>query len=284
MSLPAVTLTLLLLLVPLGTAVYLALTNWDGLSTKYPFVGLANFRQMFSDPLLWDSIRNNIIWIIVGTLTPLIVGLVLAVMLWSRTWGSLVYRLVFFLPYVLPTVTVAIVWGWIFDPINGWANRFLGDVGLGVLERTWLSDPATVLYSILFAGVWGATGFCVVILFASLQRVDEELVDAARIDGASPPRQLWHVILPQIAPVFITLTTYLLIGGFSVFDLVFVMTEGGPNYESSVLGTYSYQSAFLNNRIGYGTAVALLIALFALPFVIILNRVQRRLSLQGMGA
>ena len=136
----------------------------------------------------------------------------------------------------------------------------------------------------LFAAVWGSTGFCVVILYASLQRVDEELVDAAKIDGANVGRQLWHVTLPQIAPVFMTLLTYLLIGGFSVFDVIFVMTEGGPNYESSVLGTYSYQQAFVNDRIGYGTAVALLIAVFALPLVVILNRIQRRMSLQGMGA
>jgi raffinose/stachyose/melibiose transport system permease protein len=284
MSLPAVSLTLLLIFIPLGYAVYLSLTNWDGLSAHYPFVGLANFRAMFSDPLLWDSIRNNILWIIAGTLAPLVVGLLLAVMLWARTWGAFTYRLVFFLPYILPTVTIGIVWGWMFDPINGWANRLLGDVGLTFFERPWLSDPATVLYAVLFAAVWGSTGFCVVILYAALRRVDVELVDAARIDGANAARQLWHVTLPQIAPVFMTLTTYLLIGGFSVFDVIFVMTQGGPNYESSVLGTYSYQSAFVNDRIGYGTAVALLIAVFALPFVVILNRVQRRMSLQGMGA
>lgn len=284
MSLPVLLMTAVFVLVPLGSAVYLALTSWNGLSHNYPFVGLANIRHMLSDPVLWQSVRDNLIWIVVGTLAPLVIGLVLAVTLWARTLGAFAYRLIFFLPYVLPAVTIGIVWGWIFDPINGWANRLLGDLGLAALERPWLADPATVLYSVLFAAIWGATGFCVVTLFAALQRVDAETVDASRIDGANAAQRLWHVILPQIAPVFLTLTTYLLVGGFSVFDVVFVMTDGGPNHGSSVLGTYAYESAFLNNRIGYGTAVALLIAVFAMPFVIVLNRLQRRLSLQGMGA
>lgn len=284
MSLPAVILTGVFVLFPLGSAIYLAFTSWDGLSANYPFVGLANVREIFHDSTLWAAVKNNLIWIAVGTVTPLVVGLILAVLLWSKTWGATFYRLVFFLPYILPGVTAAIVWGWIFDPISGWANRLLGDVGLQTLERPWLADPSTVVYAILFAAIWGTTGFCVVMLFAALQNVDEDLVDAARIDGASAARRLWHVILPQIAPVFLTLTTYLLVGGFSVFDIVFVMTQGGPNNASNVLGAYSYQEVFTLNRIGYGTAVALLIAIFAIPCVVVLNRVQRHLSEQGLGA
>ena len=284
MCLPVVVLTAIFILFPLGSAVFLAFTSWDGLSANYSFVGLANVRELIHDQVLWSAVKNNLIWIVVGTVTPLVVGLILAVILWSQTWGSTLYRLVFFLPYVLPSVTIGIVWSWVYDPISGWANRLLGDVGLQGLERAWLADPSTVLYAILFAAIWGSTGFCVVVLFAALQSVDDDLVDAARIDGASAARRLWHIILPQIAPVFLTLTTYLLVGGFSVFDVVFVMTQGGPNYASNVLGAYSYQEVFTLNRIGYGTAVALLIAIFAIPFVVALNRLQRHLSDQGLGA
>jgi raffinose/stachyose/melibiose transport system permease protein len=285
MSMPAVVLSLGFILFPLVAAIYLAFTNWNGLSATYgPFTGLANIRGMLHDSVLWAAVVNNLGWIIAGTLTPLLISLILAVLLWANTWGATIYRLVFLLPYIIPSVTIGIVWSWIYDPTNGWANRLLGDVGLGVLERSWLSDPATVLYAILFAAIWGATGFCTVVLSAALQRVNQELIDSSRIDGANGPQRLWHVILPQIAPVFMTLTTYLLIGGFSVFDVIFIMTQGGPDNASNVLGTYAWTQAFINSRIGYGTAIALLIAIFALPFVVILNRVQRRMSLQGLGA
>jgi ABC-type sugar transport system permease subunit len=285
MSMPAVILSVAFILVPLVAAVYLAFTNWNGLSANYgPFTGLANVRELLDDSVLWAAVRNNVAWIVVGTLSPLVISLVLAVLLWANTWGATLYRLVFLLPYVIPSVTIGIVWSWIYDPTNGWANRLLGDVGLGFLQRSWLSDPATVLYCILFAAIWGATGFCTVMLSAALQRVNQELIDSSRVDGANGVRQFWHVILPQIAPVFMTLMTYLLIGGFSVFDVVFVMTQGGPDNASNVLGTYAYTQAFVNSQIGYGTALALLIAIFAVPFVVILNRVQRRMLLQGLGA
>jgi raffinose/stachyose/melibiose transport system permease protein len=283
-SMPAALITGVFIIAPVGSAVYLAMTNWNGVTKKQPFVGLANFRAMFTDPLVWHSLENNAIWIAIGTFTPLFVGLILAVLLWSRTRGAALYRVVYLLPYVMPSVVIAITWGWIYDPINGWLNRALTDVGLTSLTRGWLGEPAIVLYAILFAGVWSSIGFSVVILLAALQNVDQDLMDSARMDGANPARRLWHVILPQITPVFLMLTTITLVGGFSVFDIVFVMTNGGPDNASSVIGTYAYQSAFVLDRVGYGTAMALLMVILALPFIVILNRLQRKLSLQGMAA
>ena len=171
MSMPAVILSAVFILFPLVAAVYLAFTNWNGLSATYgPFTGLANIRGLLDDSVLWAAVVNNLAWIVAGTLAPLIISLILAVLLWAKTWGATLYRLVFLLPYIIPTVTIGIVWSWIYDPTNGWANRLLGDVGLGVLQRSWLSDPATVLYCALFAAIWGATGFCTVVLSAALQQ------------------------------------------------------------------------------------------------------------------
>ena len=122
------------------------------------------------------------------------------------------------------------------------------------------------------------------ILLSALRNVDAELVDASRIDGANSLQRIWYIVLPQIMPVFLMVATITLVGGFSVFDFIFVMTGGGPAGATEVLGTYAYSSAFQLNRISYGTTLALVITVLAIPFTVALNRLQRRLSLQGTGA
>ncbi len=128
------------------------------------------------------------------------------------------------------------------------------------------------------------SGFIFVILLSALRNVDVELVDAARIDGANQLQRIWYIILPQIMPVFLMITTITLVGGFSVFDIIFIMTGGGPAGATEVLGTYAYTNAFQLNRISYGTTLALVITVLAIPFAVALNRLQRRVSLQGTGA
>jgi raffinose/stachyose/melibiose transport system permease protein len=280
---PAVILFAVFFLFPLASAVYFSLTSWNGSTPQAPFVGLSNFREALGDDKVWHALGNNAIWVVAGTLAPIVVGLLLAVLLWSGIRGLVAYRLVFFLPSLMPPIAIGIVWTWIYDPLNGWVNRVLTWVGLGDQARGWIGEPGTALWAVLIAAAWSATGFVVVIFLAALQNVDPELVDAARIDGANAGRRLWHVIMPQIAPVFLMVTTVTLVGGFSVFDIVFIMTGGGPGDATQVLGIYAYQNAFNFNRVGYGTALALLITLISLPFIIALNRVQRQLAHRGIG-
>jgi raffinose/stachyose/melibiose transport system permease protein len=283
LALPALVVTIVFFVFPLGSAVYFSMTEWNGATVEAPFVGLQNFTDMASDDEALNALGHNAIWVTLGTIVPIVVGLLLAVLLWSGVAGVLAYRLVFFLPYILPAVVVAIVWGWIYDPLQGWLNEGLEAVALSSLTRGWLGDPDTALYAVLVAAMWSAFGFAVVIFLAALQNVDLDLIDAARIDGAGAARRLWHVILPQITPVALMATTVILVGGFSVFDIVLVMTGGGPANASEVLGTYAYENAFQLNRVGYGTAIALLITALSLPFVILLNRLQRRLSARSSG-
>ena len=282
--LPVVLLTVVFFVLPLANALVYSVVDFDGISTSPPFVGLANFREMFADDLVWHALGNNAIWIVIGTAAPVVIGLLVSLLLWGVERGSLIYRLCFFLPYVLPGIAVGIVWGWIYDPVQGLLNRSLGAIGLDALQRGWLGDPRWALYAVLATAVWGATGFTIVIFTSALRNVDVELVDASRIDGARGPAQLWYVILPQIMPVFLMVLTLTLLGGFSVFDIVFIMTGGGPAGATDVIGTYAYEQAFQLSRIGYGTSLALLITVLSVPFAIVLNRLQRRLSLQGTGA
>jgi raffinose/stachyose/melibiose transport system permease protein len=272
------------LLFPLANAVYFVFVDFNGIDPNPPWVGLENFSQLAQDPSVWAALRNNVIWILLGTMAPLLIGLWLALLVWNVKRGGPFYRVAFFVPYVLPQVAVGIVWGWIYSPTRGWFNRLLGSLGLDSLARGWLGDPDTALYAVLATAIWATYGFVFVIFLAALRNVDLDQVDAALIDGASWLQRLRYVILPQIMPVFITVTTITLIGGFAVFDIVLVMTGGGPANASEVLATHAYSSAFELNRISYGTTLALVISVMSIPFAIGLNRLQRRLSLEGMGA
>lgn len=280
---PVMVLTVVFFLFPMISALYFSVVDFDGIDPTPEFVGLANFTEMITDAEVWHSLGNNAIWIVIGTAAPLVIGLLVSLMIWSVRTGGVAYRLAFFMPFVLPGVAIAIVWGWIYDPVSGWLNRALGAVGLDGLQRGWLGDPGAALYAVLATAVWAYSGFVVVIFLSALRNVDVELVDAARIDGANAARRLLHVILPQIMPVFLMVLTLTLVGGFSVFDIIFIMTGGGPADATNVIGTYAYTNAFQLSRIGYGTALALLITILAVPFTIALNRLQRRLALQEVG-
>lgn len=269
------------LLVPLGNAIYFAFVDYNGIDPTPAWVGLDNFTELAQDPNVWAAFKNNVIWIVIGTIAPLVIGLGFALLVWGVRRGSTVYRVVFFLPFILPQVAIGVVWSWIYEPTNGWLNKVLEVIGMGSLTTGWLGNPDTALYAVLATAIWATTGFVFVALLAALRNVNIDLVDAALIDGASWFQRLRYAILPQIMPVFIMVTTLTLIGGFSVFDIIFVMTGGGPAGATDVLGTYSYSSAFELNRISYGTTLALVITVMAIPFAIAMNRLQRKLSTQG---
>ncbi len=281
---PAVVLMLVFLVFPVINAVYYVFVDFDGLDVTPPWVGLGNVTELAQDRQMWAAARNNLVWIVIGTVGPLVLGLGLALLLWGVRRGSTVYRVVFVLPYVLPQVAVGVVWGWIYAPTRGWLNRGLEAVGLDGLARGWLGDPDTALYAVLGTAVWTATGFVFVIILAALRNVDTAQVEAAMLDGAGYLQRLRHVVLPQIRPVFLMVTALTLIGGFAVFDIVFVMTGGGPANATEVLGTYAYSSAFQLGRISYGTTLALLVTALAVPVAVWLDRLQRRAAIDGPGS
>ncbi|MBG6054916.1 ABC-type sugar transport system permease subunit [Salinibacterium sp. CAN_S4] len=279
---PGAVLVVTFFIFPLGNALYLSFLDFDGISANPPFVGLDNYVRLLADQLAIDAIGRNFLWVIVGTITPLVLGLIMALALWTLGRGSVLYRILFFLPHLLPVVAVGVVWGWIYNPIRGWLNEALRLVGLESLQRGWLGEPDTALWAVLATAIWATYGFVLIILLSALGNVDEELLEAARLDGTNAVQRVWHIVLPQIVPVFILVTTLTLVGGFAVFDIVFVMTGGGPANASNLLGTYAYANAFQLGNLSYGTTLALVILVLSVPFVIALNLIQRRLSLRNI--
>lgn len=248
---------------PFVTSVYLSFTEWNGIGWP-KFTGLDNWIRLLTDSAAHAALLNNVIWTIIGTAAPIFIGLILAVLLWSGAKASNFYRTVYFLPVVLSPVMVGVIWNWIYNPIYGLLNTALRSVGLDDLATGWLGESETALYAVLIAAIWSYLGFCIVVLYSGLQKVDLELIDAARIDGASAWQRFLNVIIPQLRPVLTMVLVYTVIGGFNVFDLVWVMTRGGPNNASEVIATYTYEVAFRSNEYGYGATLSMLMSILAL--------------------
>jgi raffinose/stachyose/melibiose transport system permease protein len=261
---PALLFYLIFFVNPFISTFYYSLTDWNGFSPTKNFIGLSNYVRMAGDQLLWLALSHNITWIIIGTIAPIAIALPLSVMLYGTGRGRLVFQTTYFMPHILSGVVIAMIWGWIYNPLFGLLNSLLGAVGLEQLQRAWLGNPSTALYSVIAAAVWGYFGFCVVIFMAGLQNLDITLIEAAKIDGANAWQRFWHVIVPQLRYVLNMVIVYTLIGGFNVFDLVHVMTRGGPANHTELIGTYTYKMSFQENQIGYGSTLALLMLVLSL--------------------
>jgi raffinose/stachyose/melibiose transport system permease protein len=273
--LPALILYVVFFVYPFLSSIYLSMTEWNGVKAPV-FTGLDNYLRLFADAKMWQALGNNVIWVVLGTIAPIVIGLLVAVLLWSGAKGGLVFRTIYFLPMVVSPVVIGVVWGWIFNPLFGLLNTGLRSIGMGSIAIGWLGNPNTALYAVLIAAVWSYMGFCIVVLYAALQKVDNDLIDAAKLDGANAWLRFVHVILPQIAPVLTMVIVFTVIGGFNVFDLIFIMTRGGPAGASEVIATYTYKKSFVENEVGYGTALSMVMTVLALAAAFITMRVRQR--------
>ncbi|HEV2073211.1 MAG TPA: sugar ABC transporter permease, partial [Thermomicrobiales bacterium] len=211
--LPGFVLYAIFMIYPFFQSIYLSFTDWNGAEPVKNFIGLENYRNLLTDNLLWKSLRNNVIWVVIGTLGPLALGFLLAVLLASRPKGFTLFRTAYFMPQVLSPVVIGIVWGWMYNPLFGIFNVALERVGLESWSRGWLGDPDWALYAVLLAAMWAETGFVFVVFLAGLQNVSRDLIEAATLDGANAWRRFWDVTVPQMANVVNVVTALLLIGG-----------------------------------------------------------------------
>jgi len=278
---PAFVLYAVFMIYPFLVSIYYSLTDWDGASAVKEWVGLGNYIDLVGDGRMWKSLFHNAVWAVLGTIAPILIGFVLAVLLWENKRFILLFRTLYFIPFILPSVVLGTVWGWIYNPVNGILNSGLDKVGLDALTTAWLGNPNTALLAVLAAAVWATVGFVVVVLLAGLQNLDMSLIDAAKIDGANWRQRAWHVILPGIAPVLTMVTAVTLIGAFSVFDIVFIMTQGGPGFASELLGTYTYSQAFEQNRAGYGAALSMIMTVLSLVSAVAFIRIRERRYANG---
>lgn len=256
---PAALLYVPFVLKPLLETFGLSLFAWNGVSAERTFVGLANYARALGDPIFWISLRNNLYWVVTSIVLPMATGLVIAVLLSAVRRGQRIYAGIFFTPVVLNLIIVGLVWGIIYNPLIGPLNRLLRAVGLGSLAIGWLGDRYAATPAIMVAGAWTFFGFCAVIFLQGLRTLDREQIEAATIDGAGPFRRFRKIIVPALSDQVTLLIVMSIIGSFKVFDIVYVMTKGGPDHASEVIATYMYWQSFMNGSLGYGAALAVML-------------------------
>ncbi|WP_211658981.1 carbohydrate ABC transporter permease [Phytoactinopolyspora halophila] len=238
-----------------------SLTDWDGLSPTKDFVGLANFRELWSDDVARGAVRQTIIIAIAVTIIQNGFGLLLALGVNTQIRSRNLLRVLLFAPAVITPVITAFLWRHLLAP-TGAVNDVLGAVGLGALQRDWLGNPDLALWSVVAVIVWQFAGLSMVIFLAGLQSIPREIYEAAAIDGTGPIRRFWYVVRPMLAPAITINLVLSMIGGLKLFDQVWVMTGGGPGRATETLSTLLYKEAFQFGAFGYSIALAIVLTAF----------------------
>ena len=237
---------------PIAETIRLSFYQWDGTGPK-SWVGLGNYRELLDDPVFHTAILNNLIWLLSYGLAP-VLGLAIALFLNQRLRGIRLVRCLFLLPFVISQVVVGVVFAWFFSAHFGLFDRMVEAMGLGAPAL--LDNENTAVFAVIVAGLWPQTAYCMILYLAGLTALRPELIEAARLDGARGWTMLRHVILPELRPVTFLVLLVCCVSALRNFDLVTIMTGGGPYDSSTVAAYYMYEQIFLSFRYGYGAAIA----------------------------
>ncbi|GAB4557238.1 MAG: sugar ABC transporter permease [Haliangiales bacterium] len=270
---PALIAFLVFVINPIVQSIWVSFHQWDGLGDK-TWVGLQNYIELFDDEIFYVSLKNNLIWLVLYMLAP-VFGLLLALLLNQQLRGLRLVKALFFFPFVISQVVVGLVFSWFMDPSFGLLAEAFSAVGLEPVPV--LSNEDYVTYGIIAAGLWPQIAYCLILYLTGLQSVNPEVVEAARMDGAKSLSMLRYIVLPELRPATFIAVVVTVIGALRSFDLVAIMTAGGPYGSSTVLAYYMYEQAIFNYRMGYGAAIATVLFLIMDVYIaFFLRRMLRR--------
>lgn len=256
--------------------------NWDGMTAAtMRYIGFQNYRQLMADPIFWGALKNNLLLVAFSLLVelPLAFGVAYILKNLSRRWAGF-FRGVYFIPSVLSLTVVSLLWTMIYNYQWGLLNKGLGLVGLGFLQKGWLGDPKFAMFAVFFVVIWIYVGYYMVIYMAGLNAIPNEIYEAATIDGANSWQSLFHIAIPLMRPMIQATVLMSIIGSFKYFDLVFIMTQGGPFRSTELLATYMYERAFAARKMGYGATIAIMILVVAMVATLIQNRVNKKETIE----
>ena len=251
---------------------YLSFFSWNGIGEK-TFVALDNYLNLFlEDAVFLTALKNNFVWILLTMVFTVSLSLMLAVILNRSFKGRVVYRAIFYVPYMLSWVVVGVIWKWMYNPNMGFINEFLKVIGLGNLKVAWLSEPKIALYCVYFAALWQGIGQPMILFLSGLQTIAGDVLEAATIDGAGKVKPFIHITVPILKETFVVVFATLIIAAMKVYDIIKVMTGGGPGNATETLATYMYSQTFMYNNFGKGSAIAsamfLMMIFIIVPYVI----------------
>lgn len=275
--LPALVCYIIFLILPIFDTLRLSFFRWDGANPIKEFVGFKNYTEILQDEIFWKALTHNLIWVISTIVVPVFIGLILAMLITSEgVKGKIIFRVTYFMPVVVSLVAVGIIWGWMLHTDYGIFNSILRGIGLDFLAYDWLGNSKTVLMSLIVAGSWTYYGFCMVIFLAALQGIDKSYYEVAKIEGSNAFQSFIYVTIPLLKNTITLLVMFSLFNSLKVFDIVFLMTKGGPFHSSEVIATYMYTQSFSMNNFGYGSALAVVLAIIIASISVIYIRFTER--------
>ena len=258
--------------VPAFDLIRMSFTDWDGLSASSNFIKLDNYIAMFKNPDLWQSLKKNAVYFVVH-LCMIPVELAFAVLLTSRLRAAKFYKTMVFLPYIINGVAIAYAFSYFFSPVNGAFDNILEMLRLEMLKHSWLSDEKIVNFTLTFVSLWRFSGYHIVLFMAALQSVNQDIVEAATIDGANSWQMFRYIQTPSIALMVDFLLFDNIRGAMQVFDIPFVMTSGGPGYASSTFTLYTINTAFKFSNFGLASTMAVALMVIIILIYIVQNKI-----------
>lgn len=265
---PALFVYALYVIYPILSTLSYSFYEWNGVNEKV-FIGLENYARMFNDDIFWVALKNNIWVVFASVFVQIPLGLVMALLLFAPIRGIRFFNGVYFIPFLMSTVAVGMLWGLMYDPINGAINQ--GISLLGFENIAWLSEKNIAIFSVLMVIVWQFSPFYMILFKAGIVGISEDMYEAAEIDGANYFQKFLKITLPLLAPTIVTSSILAIVGSLKSFDLFYIMTGGGPNHGTEILGTYMYKQAFINYNMGYGSTIAFTMFALALVVVVIIQ-------------
>lgn len=258
--LPAILGTFIFIIIPVICSFSFSFTEWD-LLNDIKFVGINNYKSILTDPVFWEMLKNTFVYAISVSVFGVIIPLILACILNNKIRGSEFYKTAYFVPFITPMIVIALVWQWIFDPNIGGVNALLN------LHINWLYDKAFAMPVLILVSVWKLIGYNMIIFLSGLATINQEVLEASKIDGATQLQTFRHVTIPLLSSTIFFVIVITSIGSFQVFDLIYMMTQGGPENSTMVLVYSIYKYAFEYFEIGKASAIAYV--LFAIIFVLV---------------
>ncbi|MFY0758778.1 sugar ABC transporter permease [Metabacillus dongyingensis] len=263
---PALLIYITFSIIPILISIYYSFMDWNGFGAM-KFIGIQNFVDIAKDPIFWKSFKNNIFVVLASVFGQIPIALGLALLLNRKLKCAKIFRTIGFLPVVISTVVISLTWNMLLNAEFGFINQFLKAIGLGSLAQNWLGDPKLSMISVCITIIWQFVGLYFIIFLAALQNVPDEILEAAEIDGASGWKRTVFITLPMIWDTIILAVLLCISGSLRTFDLIYVMTNGGPAHSTEVMAIYMYEKTFSSMKYGYGSAVSLYIFIFSLLLI-----------------
>ncbi len=265
---PALIVYSIYVIYPILTTLMYSFYDWDGMGVGV-FIGLQNYIDLFKDAIFWMALTNNTWVVLTSVFVQIPLGLIMALMLFAPIKGIRFFSSIYFFPFLMSTVAIGMLWVLMFDPINGMINQFINLFGFE--NVAWLSQTNTALFAVLLVIVWQFAPFYMILFKAAIVGIPEDLYEAAEIDGANPLTKFFRITLPLLMPTIVSSSILAIVGSLKAFDIFYIMTGGGPNHGTELLGTYMFKQAFINFNMGYASAIAFVMFFVALFVTIIIQ-------------